>query len=135
MYVDRQNVGCYSRLIISQFRNLEQLGYRAMAFGFFEDDAQAASTSDCTMVLQPKFVKQSSQGLLQVLLICPLIFVSIRLSSLAMVSFLICLLSLLLHFYSKSVNSHLQTASNSQVLSSLAMVSSLICLTAVTFLF
>ena len=62
-------------LIISQFRNLEQLGYRAMAFGFFEDDAQAASTSDCTMVLQPKFVKQSSQGLLQVLLICPLIFV------------------------------------------------------------
>ena len=44
-------------LIISQFRNLEQLGYRAMAFGFFEDDAQAASTSDCTTVLQPKFIE------------------------------------------------------------------------------
>ena len=34
-------------------KELETIGYRAVAFGFFEDDVQAVYTTDCCCVTAP----------------------------------------------------------------------------------
>lgn len=36
---------------------LEGLGYRAVAFGFFEDDVQMVHTEDCARCFTPKIVE------------------------------------------------------------------------------
>lgn len=39
-----------------QFRELEKIGYRAVAYGFFENDVQAAYTTSCTCCVTPEIV-------------------------------------------------------------------------------
>ena len=40
-----------------QFEELERLGYRGIALGFFEDDIQAAFTHDCACCVTPSTVQ------------------------------------------------------------------------------
>lgn len=39
-----------------QFRELESLGYRALAFGFFEQDVQTAYTTECSCAITPSVI-------------------------------------------------------------------------------
>ena len=40
-----------------QFEEMESLGYRCVALGFFEEDVQAASTTDCACCVTPATVQ------------------------------------------------------------------------------
>ncbi len=42
---------------ILQFDDLERLGYKGVALGFFEEDVQAAFTTDCECVVNPTTVQ------------------------------------------------------------------------------
>ena len=39
-----------------QFRELESLGYRALAFGFFEHNVQTVYTTECSCAITPSVI-------------------------------------------------------------------------------
>ena len=40
-------------MLLTPVRQLQQLGYRAVAYGFFEEDVQVAHTDDCACCAAP----------------------------------------------------------------------------------
>ena len=42
--------------VFIQFTELQRIGYNAVAYGFFENDVQAAYTTSCTCCVTPTIV-------------------------------------------------------------------------------
>ena len=40
-----------------QFKELEKMKYRCIAFGFFEDDVQVVTTTDCSSCISPRCIE------------------------------------------------------------------------------